>query len=571
MDRRNGGEGRRLFGEMLVEAGLVTRRGLDSGLEEQRQRRGSLGYNLLKLGQVTPAALHLFLRETGEVLAPDLMEALRTAPAIDRISARLAHFYGMAPARVRDGLLTLAVSAADSPRLIPSVEELTGLRVEPLVCPPALIAGVLARFYPAEIEPGVIFKAAGDNVFVLSDGKRGIRPMLPEALLPGAPAAEWLRAISAEGIRRQARTVQVEPTRSDMRVSYGGPHAEAQVMSAPRGAYAGIARLLEGLAGMASRGRVVPREGRLAVRFEGRRLALSVRALPAFEGDLYSLDLRAERVAAPSRREVDEALPGLAPLLDGLVARGRGLILVAGASIEDAAAALCALLQVLGDRLPKRVSMDDWASVPSIETLSLLDDEDQVPFEPLLEKAVARDPDLLILPDLARPGCLPAALALAGDRLVVARVESGDAFEAAERLARAAPLSRPSAGAAPAGILAARLMERLCPACRRPADLRELLPPAPPRRRGIAPGPFFVGQGCAACRGSGTRVLEPLLELMAAVPGEPLAPAGASARDLRERHAAEGKDTLFLAGLRKASTGALDVREPLRLLLHEQP
>lgn len=568
MERRNGADGRRLFGEILVEAGLVTRRGLASGLEEQRQRRGSLGYNLLKLGQVTPAALHLFLRQSGDVMAPDLVEALRTSPAVDRIPARLAHFYGMAPARVRDGVLTLAVAAADTPRLIPAVEELTGLRVEPLVCPPSWIAAVLASFYPAEIEPGVIYRAAGDNVFVLSEGRRGLRPMLPEALRPEAPAAEWLRSICAEGIRRGARTLQIEPARSGLRVAFRGARGEEHLMSLPRGAYAGIARLLEGLAGMVARGRIVPREGRLALRCEGRRLALSVRALPGLEGDLYSLDLRAERVEAPSRREIGETLPQLPPVLDRLVARGRGFLLVAGASAEDAAAGLGAILEILGDRLPKRVSVADRAAFPSLQTLGLLEDEEQVPFEPLLEKALALTPDLLVLPDLARPGCLPAAQALAGERLVVACVEAGDAFAAAERLARAGPA--PGA-AAPAGILAARLMERLCPACRRSADVRDLLPSAPPRLRGPAPGPFFSGQGCAACRGSGVRALEPVFEFLAAAPEEPIAPPGSSARALRERHAALGMDTLFLAGLRKASAGTLDVREPLRLLLHEQP
>jgi len=42
---------------------------------------------------------------------------------------------------------------ADSPRLIPAVEELTGLRVEPLICPPSLIGEALSRFYPPRSNP----------------------------------------------------------------------------------------------------------------------------------------------------------------------------------------------------------------------------------------------------------------------------------------------------------------------------------------------------------------------------------------------------------------------------------
>lgn len=173
---------RRLLGDMLIEAGLLRREGLSAGLEEQRLRGGRLGYNLLKLGVVAPGSFHLFLNDSGEILDPDLAEALRTGPAVDRIPARLAYFYGMVPVRVEDGVLSLALSDADTPRLMLAVERLTGLRVDPIVCPPGRIAEALARFYPGEVEPGVIHRPAGDNLFVVSDRRRGLRPLLPEFL-----------------------------------------------------------------------------------------------------------------------------------------------------------------------------------------------------------------------------------------------------------------------------------------------------------------------------------------------------------------------------------------------------
>jgi hypothetical protein len=44
---------------------------------------------------------------------------------------------------------------------------------------------------------------------------------------------------------------------------------------------------------------------------------------------------------------------------------------------------------------------------------------------------------------------------------------------------------------------------------------------------------------------------------------------GLQAASLREARAAEGAETLVGAALRKAAAGIVDVREPLRLLLHE--
>src|SRR5437867_2170394 len=132
-------EDRRLLGDLLVEAGIATRQAVETGIEEQRLRGGRLGYNLLKLGLATPAAMHLFLKENFETLSPDMADTLRTSPAVDLIPARLAHFYSMIPVSAPDGALALAPTTADTPALVPAAEALTGFRVQPIICPPSLV------------------------------------------------------------------------------------------------------------------------------------------------------------------------------------------------------------------------------------------------------------------------------------------------------------------------------------------------------------------------------------------------------------------------------------------------
>src|SRR5881409_802058 len=119
-DRRAPLEDHRLLGDLLVEAGIATRKAVGSGLEEQRLRGGRLGYNLLKLGLAAPAAIHLFLKDNFETLAPELADTLRTSPAVDLIPGKLAHFYGMVPANIEDGVLALGLMTADLPALIPA-------------------------------------------------------------------------------------------------------------------------------------------------------------------------------------------------------------------------------------------------------------------------------------------------------------------------------------------------------------------------------------------------------------------------------------------------------------------
>src|SRR5258706_11188989 len=216
--RRPPADDRRLLGDLLVEAGIATRQAVGTGLEEQRLRGGRLGYNLMKLGLATPASMHLFLKDHFDTLAPELSATLRRSPAIDLIPARLAHFYGMVPGGVEDGVLSLGLMSADLPALVPAVEEMTGLRVDPFICPSSLVFEVLARFYPSETDPGVSYRPGADHLFVLSDRKRRILPVLPEILRADAPAPDRLRAIIGDGVRRGAGRIRLEARPDILRV-----------------------------------------------------------------------------------------------------------------------------------------------------------------------------------------------------------------------------------------------------------------------------------------------------------------------------------------------------------------
>jgi type IV pilus assembly protein PilB len=558
---------RRLLGDLLVEAGIATRQAVGTGLEEQRLRGGRLGYNLVKLGLATPAAMHLFLKDAFETLSPEMAETLRTSPAVDLIPARLAHFYGMIPVSVADGVLALGLTTADTPALIPAVEELTGLRVEPLICPPSLVTDVLARFYPSEVDTGVLYRPGADHVFVLSDRRRRIRPVLPETLRADAPAADRFRSLAAEAIRRGARRIRIEPEREAMQITLSGRRLDDQKHREARGALSGVMRLLEGISGIASRGRIVPREGRFLMLADQRRIVVSVSALPGLEGDSLTLDLREERIASPSRAQIEADTPDLPRVVDRLAEAGHGLLIVTGSDETDANAGVSMVLGLFGERCPRRVAVGLAASLRSVETPSTGRDEEEIPFEALLERAIAGAPDMLVLPDLGGGGRAAAAREQAAIRIVIATfVPALDASAAVESLGRSGigPLVQEPL----AGILAVRLMEPLCTSCQRPVDPFEFLPQVARHRRPAA-GSYGVSEGCPSCRGSGLLLWQPVLELHARRPPEDLFQPRHSARDLRSDRGSRGLDTLFLAGLAKAASGIIDVREPLRLLFHE--
>ncbi|HZN02980.1 MAG TPA: hypothetical protein VFD06_05280 [Candidatus Polarisedimenticolia bacterium] len=535
----------RLLGELLLEAGVVSGAGLRHGLEAQRLGGGRLGWHLMRLGEVVPVGFHLFLDTHLEGMRPDLMNDLREGSAAPFVPARLAHHYGMMPLRDAGGALEIALGSADQRGLVPAVEALTSRRVEPIICPPSFVAEAIARHYPAEVEPGVVFPAAGEAELVLRDARRGLVPAEYEALSPAAPPAEWLRALIAAALHRGARLLSLEPGRISDRMRLESGEGE-EAIDLPRGPLAGVAALVDGLSRAAARGRILPREGRFTVRDEGRRIGVSALSLPGLHGRSTVLHFREERILEPTPLQHALALPALGKAVERLAAERRGLLFLAATGPSEWNSALLAVLGLLGDRLPHRDVRGAW--------------DDGAP------SSLETGADLLVV---ASPweAAQAAALERQADKCVVlATVVAGNAFRAAQSMAQGR-VGRGPSGSSAAGILAARHVEAVCGGCRRSFDFGDLLDLVP--EAGAArSGSFATAPGCGACRGSGRIDLVRALEYLPLGP-DALDRPGRHAARLRAEQAEANRPTLLDAVLSEAADGRVDVREVLRLLVHE--
>ncbi len=559
---------RRLLGELLVEAGLVRRDDVESALEEQRIRGGRLCYHLMRMGKVTPAALFVFLQEHFGMIAPDLLEVLLTCPAADLIPARLAHFYGMVPLRREGDRLLLALSSVDKPNLIPAVEELTGLKVEPVICPPGLIRESLARFFQTEDEAGVIRDVAEDNVLVLSDPARGIAPEAPGALADGATGVAWLRALIADAIHRRCREILVEPLEEESRVVFRRGEGEESSRGISRQVHVGVSMALEDLAKLASRGRAVPREGRFRVGLGERHLVALITWLPGIHGDAYHVRLAEERIQKEGLEEMLEDYPEVRNALEAAVAGGRGLLLVAAPEGHYRETIVAAAVQWIRWEAGQTVSSASSGPHPARGTGLQGGQGSDAP--PLSEVISAVDPDGTDILAVLRVESLEevaSVLDATRNRLAVAGVRKQDALEAFQWLVRNGLLPRIRSGSL-CGILGTRAVERICQHCRRRYDLFEEFPNLIPNSS--EGSLYFANTGCRACRGAGVLDLEAAFEFLPGNPAlaERIAASSAHAA-VRKEVARSGVKSLYSSLLARASVGEVDVREPLRLLLHE--
>lgn len=277
-----------------------------------------------------------------------------------------------------------------------------------------------------------------------------------------------------------------------------------------------------------------PQDGRIRVRLESRELDLRVSTVPTMYGESVVLRVL-DRGGRPV--ELDElGLSGdVLRDLHALAARPHGMLLVTGPTGSGKTTTLYACLQRRDTTAEKIVTVEDPIEYQLANVTQVpVHRQSGVTFAAALRSILRQDPDVVMLGEMrdAETAEIAVQAAMTG-HLVFSTLHTNDAISAIPRLI---DLGVPPylVAATLEGVLAQRLVRRICDQCRTPYD------PPPEVAAMIASRPvgritLVRGAGCNACRGTGFRGRIGLFELYRI--GDPEKDAiaqGASRATLRE-------------------------------------
>jgi Tfp pilus assembly pilus retraction ATPase PilT len=184
-------------------------------------------------------------------------------------------------------------------------------------------------------------------------------------------------------------------------------------------------------------------------------------------------------------------------------------------------------------------------------------------FASALRSILRQDPDVVLIGEIRDQETAQIALqaSLTG-HLVLSTLHTNDAPNAVTRLVDMG-MEPYKIASALRGVVAQRLMRRLCPACRQPAT--EALPGKVARF--IPPGtPLFRAVGCGECVQTGYRGRFSIMEILALTPGiERLIGEGGTAEQIATAARAAGMKSLWESGLRHVIAGESTMEELLRV------
>ncbi|NLE27879.1 MAG: HDOD domain-containing protein, partial [Clostridiaceae bacterium] len=158
------------IGELLIEAGLVTREHVEEALAKQRREGGKLVELLIALGRLQANEFVSFLARQGGLPSIDLQHYEIPQPIIALLDREFVLKHEVIPIDKLGKLLTVAMVCPLDSDTIEELHVMTQCKVKPLLCSPDAIRMAIQRYYPAA-GPAPARKAEGAALNV--DGLEG--------------------------------------------------------------------------------------------------------------------------------------------------------------------------------------------------------------------------------------------------------------------------------------------------------------------------------------------------------------------------------------------------------------
>ena len=377
----------------------------------------------------------------------------------------------------------------------------------------------------------------------------------------GAPVIRMINALLTQALRDGASDIHIEPYADRSVVRYRIDGTMRNIVEPPRAVHAALVSRIKVMASLDIAEKRLPQDGRITLRLAGRTVDVRVSTLPATQGERAVLRLLDKDSAHLDLSRLGMSAGTLASV-DRLIRQPHGILLVTGPTGSGKTTTLYAAMSRLDSVRLNIMTVEDPVEyeLPGIGQTQVNMRID-LSFARALRAILRQDPDIIMIGEIRDFETAQIAIqaSLTG-HLVLATLHTNDAASAITRLVDMGvePFLLSSSML---GVLAQRLVRKLCPSCRRP-DPRgaEAL-----QRHGIPPGDSFDADGCPQCAHTGHKGRTGIYELLpidAAL--RSLIHDRAPEEALRAHALANGMTGLREDGLRWIATGEVSVSELLQ-------
>ncbi len=553
---------RRQLGEFLLEKGLINRDQLRVALTEQKQKNERLGKILVRLGLISESVLRDVLAEMLRVESVDLSRVVPDADAVALLPEDIARRLRLLPIAFDPNTRVLTVAMSDTFDVVAldQVAALLGgnIEVRTLLASEAEIIAAIDGFYEHEFSLAAILQEI--DAPETSAGTAGVTDEVTQ------PLVRLVDALLADAVKRRASDIHLEPEDGFIRVRYRIDGVLRQVSTIHKKFWSPIVVRIKVMSGMDITETRAPQDGRISLNLGGRTVDFRVAAQPTIHGEnvvLRILDRRAGIVPLEQLGLAEDQLT----LLRMLMARPEGVILVTGPTGSGKTTTLYSILNDRNDESVNIMTLEDPVEYPfPMIRQTSIGEAVKLDFAGGIRSLMRQDPDIILVGEIRDEATAEMAFraAMTGHQ-VYSTLHTNSALGAIPRLLDIGLRPGILAGNI-IGIVAQRLVRRLCPDCRSP-----YAPSAIERRLlGVgddAPLTLHQARGCERCQQQGYRGRLAIMEIVRFDRELDYALAeGRALGELRTIALAAGFRPLTEDGIRRVLAGDTSLEEVTRVV-----
>jgi|UniRef100_UPI0040274E5C type IV pilus assembly protein PilB len=554
------------LGELLLENNLITEEQLNIALEEQKAKGIKLGEAIIGLGYVTQDAINDLLCQQLNIDFVDLRKIEIDDSIARMVGEKVVRKYMLLPFALDDRQANVIKVAMEDPMNIMAIDDIgiiTGMTVQPYLSTHAYISTAIDKLYGksqanAIAEQFMKEQGSGDDADNAEENKR-------QEDVDNSPVVKLVNNIIEGGVRQRASDIHIEPFEYNVRVRYRIDGVLREIISYDRALYAAIIARLKVISGMDISEKRKPQDGRITITVDRREYDIRVSNLPTVFGEKVVM-----RLASKEGFKRDKKDLGLSPTdlvkFDNILRNPHGIILVTGPTGSGKSTTLYTALSELASDEVNIITVEDpvEANVDNVNQVQV-NVKANLTFASALRSILRQDPDIIMIGEIRDGETAEIAVkASITGHLVVSTLHTNSTAASISRLIDMG-IEPYLLGDSLVGIIAQRLVRRLCPECKESyeADEEEKRILKVPQNE---PLKLYKACGCEACGNTGYYGRIGVYEIMPISRKiKNLIASGANADEITAQAVTEGMNTLRMSASNYVKQGLTSFSEMMKI------
>ena len=555
------------IGDMLLEAGIITQEQLEDALEKNKTAHKKIGEMLVDLGYATEEAI-------GEGLATQLnipfisLHGMKIEDDIIKLAdGKLLRKHLMIPFEYKEGNVNIIRVAMADPMDMRGIDDfsiITNLQVEPVIATTQDILVTLDKYYGDSEAQRVEEQYAKER-----ESRKTKEEQAEDEDVANSPIVQLVKSMIEQAARQRASDIHIEPMEDKVRVRYRIDGVLYEKSTYHINLLSAIITRVKIIGNMDISEKRRPQDGRITMMIDRKEYDIRASILPTVYGEKCVMRLAQKKALTRDKKSLGFTEQQL-QLFDDMLNHPNGIILVTGPTGSGKSTTLYTAVNERNHENINIITVEDpvEANVDGVSQVQVNAKAD-LTFASALRSILRQDPDVIMIGEIRdRETASIAVQASITGHLVLSTLHTNDAPGTMTRLMDMGVESYLLADAM-RGVIAQRLVRRLCPHCKRKrkalGEEKSMMGINPMEEVEI-----YEPVGCEHCNDTGFYGRTGIYEMMPVTSTLRNAIAARMSTDeIREVAVKEGMKTLHSEAVRLVLEGETSYHEMIRISLGE--